>query len=395
MREVFGIIIGIGLTYYIGLLLAFSYKLFGPPLNFFRRRKSRHIAKEDNAGSEEFLPPISVLKPVTGVDGNLRENLLSFINQDYPDFEIIIGVQSPKDPAIGVVSQLKDEYPANRIHLVVADHVLGFNPKINNLYGMTPSASHDFMVISDSNVIVDKDYLRTNIQYFKDKRVGVVSNLIRGIGGETAGALFENLHLNSFIIANVSIAELTIKRRIVVGKSIFFRKSQFDKLGGLWELRNYLAEDYLMGRLYEQNGYRVVISPYLISTANHSWTMKRFINRHTRWAQLRWKLDKPAYLAEFLSNFMLWSFIYLVASGFSLEAFAITALCWLVKSTGDALMNSILKSGLEFRRCLAAPVKDILVGALWIVPLVNKRSSWRGNPVKIARNTLLVPTNQE
>ena len=393
MREVFGIIIGIGIAYLIALTLALAYKLFAPRFRPLNNRVGERSAKGDGFENADFLPSISVLKPVTGVDGNLRENLLSFINQDYPDFEIIIGVQSADDPAIKLVEQLKEEFPSRRIQLVISNHTLGFNPKVNNLYGMMPSAKYDFMVISDSNVIVGNDYLKANIGYFRNPKVGLVSNLIKGIGGDTAGALFENLHLNSFVIANVSIAEIVIKRKIVVGKSIFFRRSQFDEMGGLWELRNYLAEDYLMGMLYEQNGYEVVISPYLISTANHAWSMKRFINRHTRWSQLRWKLDKPAYIAELFANFPLWFLAYLIASGFSYESCIIGTLCWTAKATGDSLMNSMLKSELTFRQCLVAPFKDMLLGLLWIVPLVNRKTSWRGKSVKIARKTLLLPTD--
>lgn len=331
------------------------------------------------------------MKPVNGVDGNLHENLLSFINQDYPEFEIVIGIQSPDDPAIELTKQLKEEYPNKKIKYIISNHTLGFNPKINNLYGMMPLANYDYMVISDSNVIVDRDYLRSNIKYFKDKSVGLVTNLIKGVGGQGSGALFENLHLNSFVIGNVSLLNLA-RREIVVGKSIFFRKSQFDKVGGLWELRNYLAEDYLMGRIYKKNGYKVVVSPHLISTTNHSWTLKRFLNRHTRWAQLRWNLNKPAYIGELLTNFSLWSLMYAVVSGFSYESSLVTALCWSAKITGDALMNATLKTGLGFQDCLASPIKDLVIGFSWPVPLVNSKTEWRGNPVRITHNTLLLPS---
>jgi len=378
-KEVFGLIVIAGLTYYISTVVATVFKLL----------VSRRRHGDPGNG---FLPPVSVLKPVTGEDGNLRENLLSFINQDYPEFEIIIGIQSPTDPALKLVEELKEQYPSTSIKLTVGNHILGYNPKVNNLYGMLPSASHDYMVISDSNVIVDKDYLKANMGYFKNKEVGIVTNLIKGIGGEGTGALFENLHLNSFIIGNVSLLDI-FKKTVVVGKSIFFRKSQFDELGGLWELRNYLAEDYLMGRLYKQNGYQVVIAPYLISTTNHSWTIRRFINRHTRWAQLRWNLNKPAYFAELITNFALWTFAYLIASGFTRDAIILGALCWAAKITGDSLMNSLLNTGLQLKHCLAAPLKDLLIGFLWIVPLVNRKTSWRGKQVKIARDTLLLPTN--
>ena len=148
-----------------------------------------------------------------------------------------------------------------------------------------------------------------------------------------------------------------------------------------------------MGKLYKDNGYNVVVAPNLICTTNNSWTMKRFINRHTRWAQLRWNLNKPAYVGELLTNFSLWALAYLFVSGFSAEASMAVAICWGAKMTGDSLMNSVLKTGLDFRHCSLTPAKDLLIGFLWIVPLVNRKTSWRGNPVKIARKTLLLPTN--
>jgi ceramide glucosyltransferase len=392
MKETFGIIVGIGLAYYISLVLATFSKLFISRLRSAGQDTSRRLDERDGSSPFKFLPPISILKPVTGVDGNLRENLLSFINQDYPEFEIVIGLQSPDDPARDLVQQLKEQHPAKKIKIAISDYTLGYNPKVNNLYGMMPSADYDYMVISDSNVIVDKDYLRTNIDYFRNEKVGIVSNLIKGVGGESIGSLFENLHLNSFVVGNVSLLDyLGIK--IVVGKSIFFRRSQFEQLGGLWEIRNYLAEDQMMGKLYEQNGYKVVTSPHVVSTTNHSWNMKRFINRHTRWAQLRWNLNKPGYILELIANFSLWSVAYLVASGFSTESFMLAMLSWTAKATGDSLMNSMLKTGIGLRLCLAAPLKDLLIGFLWIVPLVNRKTSWRGSQIKIARNTLLSPTN--
>ena len=350
-KELFAIIIIAGLTYYLITLLATFSKVF-----LFRILKKR-------SGSKKFLPPISILKPVNGVDGNLYENLLSFVNQDYPEFEIIIGIQSPDDQAIELVEQLQQQFPDKKIYYTVSDRVLGFNPKINNLYGMMPLANHDYMVISDSNVMVAKDYLQTNIKYFENKKVGIVTNLIRGIGGESVGALFENLHLNSFVIGNISLLDFFTKK-IVVGKSIFFKRSQFEKLGGLWELRNYLAEDYLMGKLYRDNGYKVVISPNLICTTNHSWTMKRFINRHTRWAQLRWNLNKAAYAGELLLNFPLLSLLFAITSGFSYDVSLIAALCWAAKIIGDALMNEMLRTGFKFRHCIASPIKDLLIGIL-------------------------------
>jgi ceramide glucosyltransferase len=382
MKEFFGLMIGAGVSYYLIVLLATALKVRSA------RRKC-----QNGTGGIEFHPPISILKPVAGVEGNLYENLLSFVNQNYPDYEIVVGIQSPDDPAIDLVERLKHEFPDKNIKYIVSDRILGYNPKINNLYGMMPLAEHDYMVISDSNVMVDENYLMDNIKYFADNRVGLVTNLIKGIGGESVGALLENLHLNSFVIGNVSLLGF-LDREIVVGKSIFFRKSQFDQMGGIWELRNYLAEDYLMGMMYRKRGYRVIVAPHIISTTNHSWTLKRFLNRHTRWAQLRWNLNKPAYFGELLVNFSFWSLLFVIVSGFSYEASLLVAFSWGVKIVGDTLMNSILRTGLGPRHCLAAPFKDLVIAFTWPVPLVNRRTKWRGNHVRITHNTLLLPTHE-
>ncbi len=383
MKEIFGIIIGLGLAYYLALLVATTLRLL--------TSRKRRAGGGEPADNDSFLPPVSVLKPVNGIDGNLYENLLSFVNQDYPDYEIVFGVQSPDDPALDLIKKLEEEFPDKKIKYTVSDLTLGYNPKVNNLYGMMPLAEHDYMVISDSNVMVRKDYLRENVKYFADQKVGLVTNLIRGIGGESFGALFENLHLNSFVIGNVSLLDFA-DREIVVGKSIFFRKSEFDRLGGIWELRNYLAEDYLMGRMYKRNGYKVVVSSQMVSTTNHLWTFKRFVNRHTRWGQLRWNLNKPAYIAELLTNFPFWSLVFAAMSGFSYEASFVTAFCWGAKVTGDALMNAALRTGVGPGQCIAAPVKDLVIASLWPVPLVNRKTNWRGNPVRITHNTLLLPS---
>ncbi len=383
MNELLRIILIIGFAYYILSIVASLVKL-----RSVRIRRGSSKPRENR-----ILPPVSILKPVNGIDGNLRENLLSFVNQDYPEFEIIVGIQSAGDPALGVVQQLKAEFPEKKIQIVVSGYKLGYNPKVNNLYGMMRYTNYDCMVISDSNVIVDSDYLKSNMSYFEDERVGLVTNLIRGIGGENLGAVFENLHLNSFIFGNVSLVSL-LGKQITVGKSMFFRKSQLDSLGGISELRNYLAEDYLMGRMYKRNGYRVIVSPNIVSSTNHTWTFRKFLNRHTRWGQLRWHLNKSAYFLELLSNFSFWALVYATVAGFSLGSFVTLLLFWTVKITGDAFMNATLATGIGFKECLLSPVKDILIALAWPIPLFHSSTKWRGNRVKISRDTLLIPSQK-
>jgi ceramide glucosyltransferase len=148
--------------------------------------------------STETFPPISILKPLSGLDDNLFNNLESLCRQDYPRYEIICSVQDANDPAYRVAEKVKRKFPEKEMSIVVERCNEGLNPKVNNMLPAYRDARYPYILISDSNVMVDRDYLRKNIQLIDDPGIGLVTNLIKGVGAKTIGSLFENLHLNSF-----------------------------------------------------------------------------------------------------------------------------------------------------------------------------------------------------
>jgi ceramide glucosyltransferase len=178
-------------------------------------------------------PPISILKPLKGLDDNLFDNLESFCMLDYPEYEIIFSLQDQNDPAYKIARKVKDKYPDKQISIVVEDYSTGLNPKVSNLIPAYANAKYEYILISDSNVIVNRDYLREIIRHFNEPDVGLVTNLIRGIGGRTLGSVFENLHLNSFIIGSVCFLDRFLKMPCVVGKSMLMRKKTLNLLVGL------------------------------------------------------------------------------------------------------------------------------------------------------------------
>jgi ceramide glucosyltransferase len=194
------------------------------------------------------LPPISVLKPLKGLDEGLYENLASIARQDFPGFEISFGVEDPSDPAIHVALQVRRDFPGVPMQIVARAGRGALNPKISNLLNMLDRAQHDCVLISDSNVRVDPSYLRSIATELAQPGVGLVSNVIVGRGELTTSALLENLHLNSFVIAGVCLGD-ALGHPIVVGKSMLLRRSQLDALGGLRTMANVMAEDYLLGQL--------------------------------------------------------------------------------------------------------------------------------------------------
>src|SRR3989442_4593131 len=147
-----------------------------------------------------------------------------------------------------------------------------------------------------------------------DPAVGLVTNIVVGEGAGL-GAMLERLHLNSFVVAATSLARVAAGRACVIGKSMLLRRSDLERLGGLYEVRNLPAEDFAIGRMYEVAGFRVALSPYLVRCVNDGWTVERFLNRHLRWAQMRRRIAPGAYLGELLLNAESW-----VAIGFFLLA---------------------------------------------------------------------------
>jgi ceramide glucosyltransferase len=351
------------------------------------------------ADDMNHFPPVSVLKPLRGLDDNLFDNLSSFCTQDYPAFEILFCLQDFNDPAYKVAKKVQDKYPDRDISIVIEKCHAGLNPKVNNLIPAYRKARHPYVLISDSNVMVDSRYLRELARHTQDPRVGLVSNPIRGTGGRSLGALFENLHLNSFIIGSVSFLDRFLGMPCVIGKSMLMKKDDLDALGGLAAFKDVLAEDFIIGREMQRSGKRVVLSNYLISNVNEYWGVKRFLNRHTRWGKLRWKIGGAKYLSELLANPVFTATLPILLTGPSRETLSFAALVGLIKVLGDALLGRTIAVSTDRTDLhklspfvyFLAPVKDLLIGVLWFVPLLSSTVVWRGNRYVIGQDSRLSP----
>ena len=341
--------------------------------------------------NNEYFPPISVLKPLKGLDDNLFENLESFCNQDYPTYEIILALREISDPAYKVAVKIKEKCKDRDITIITRWCEEGLNPKVNNLVSAYRASKYDFFLISDSNVLADKDYLRDTVRHMEDGEVGLVSNLIRGVGGRTIGSVFENLHLNTFILGGVCFMERILKMPCVVGKSMLIRKSHFEEIGGFGAVKDHLAEDYIIGRKMKEAGFKVALSNHVINTVNLYWQTGQFVSRHARWGKLRYRIGGVSYLAELLGNFVFLSFIPLLFRGPSRFTLLLPLCAWLLKSCGDYLTGRTLKSEMHPLLYLLSPLKDIIIGIVWFVPIFSNSIEWRGDRYTITKDSLLHP----
>jgi ceramide glucosyltransferase len=341
--------------------------------------------------STGFCPPISILKPLKGMDDDLFDNLVSFCNQDYPEYEIIFSLEEANDPARKMAQKIRKMYSHKKISIAVKQRDCALNPKVNNLISAYRIAQFPYILISDSDVRVDKDYLREIIRHMEDPGVGLVSNLIRGIGSRTLGSLLENLHLNSFVIGNVALLTTFFKMPVVVGKSMLMRKKAFEEIGGFDAMKNVLAEDYIIGQRMQKKGARIITSGHVVNAVNHYRTMKQFFKRHARWGKLRWKLGVIGYVSEILSNAVFISCFPLVLLGLTAHTISFTTAVFLIKILGDYSLGKRIRSAHRFFHYLLSPIKDIIIGCIWFVPFVSRTVMWRRHKYKITKGSVLVP----
>ncbi|HAK88119.1 MAG: hypothetical protein A2077_02900 [Nitrospirae bacterium GWC2_46_6] len=350
----------------------------------------RATLKKQN-GASEYCPPISILKPLKGLDDNLFDNLASFCAQDYPEYEIIFALQDHNDPAYKVARKIKDKYRGRDISIIVERCGSGMNPKVNNLIPAYKVSKYPCILISDSNVMVGSDYLKEIAAHMDDPNVGLVSNIIRGIGGRTIGSIFENLHMNSFIAGSVCFLDKFLKMPCVIGKSMLMRKIDLEAIGGFKAVKDVLAEDFVIGKLIHASGKKIALSNYAINNVNDYYGIRRFLNRHTRWGKLRWRLGGVKYISELIGNPVFMASIPMLLWEASRLTVSFALLVSLVKVLGDLYLGKKAGSDLNPLLYLLAPVKDIIIGIIWFVPLASNTVVWRDNRYIIGKDSALFP----
>lgn len=338
------------------------------------------------APTSSLVPGVSVLKPLCGLDPSLEGNLRSFFEQDHPSFELVFGAERDDDPALEVVARLRSEYPHVSTVVVVCSGLDGINPKVRNLRGMLPHASHDHVLISDSNIVAPPHYVREAATLLAHHpEAALVTHLFAGTGESTLAAALENVQLNGFCAAGAALPT-ELGDASVIGKSMLLRRAVLDELGGLERVKDVLAEDYVLGKTLQHAGHRVLIAPTVLANVTQTRRVLDFHQRHLRWAMLRARLRPAAYLAEVLTFPLVSAPLVLAATNATSAVLWFVAVIWLRDVGGWLLLRGATRLWIPL---LLSPVREALMLLTWVRGLFKRHIAWRGTRVRLGPGTLL------
>ena len=336
-------------------------------------------------------PPVTILKPVCGLENNLRNNLRSACLQEYPEFQVVFSVQDKTDPAIALLRELQQEFGAHRVAVVVDDTQSATNGKIKNLLGALPYARYDILVISDSDVLLKPDYLKAIVAPLADPEVGCVCTLYKAVGARTWFEKLELLTLNADNMANIIFAHVTGVAKFCLGASSAVRRPNLKEIGGLEALASYLVEDYEMGRRIWLTGKRIAIVPYFIETMVSLRTPSEWWHHQMYWDQNNRSVRPGAFFGTVAIRSVPFAFLF-AAVRFDLIGLAVLAATLFVRLSTSAVILGWGFGDREGLRALALlPVRDVAALVSWFLAFTKRTVVWRGTAFTLTRDGHMVP----
>jgi ceramide glucosyltransferase len=362
----------------LGLVCSTGYLLLVMVAALRFRGRARSAAAAPRLSDQDF-PPVSVLKPVCGLEPMLEQNLESFFQQDYPTFELIFGARTADDPAIAVVNQLRLRYPGVKVRCIFSGEPTWPNPRVYSEHKMLAAAGHNYIVMGDSDVRVPRDYLRNIVAPLRDPQVGLVTCMYRG---RPSGGVWSRLEAAGFSVeftSGVLVADLLEGMKFALGPTTATRKDVLAHIGGLGVLANYHSEDYEIGRLIDAAGYRVVLSHVVI---DHITLNRAMISRQIRWMRCTRSSRPAGHIGNgltFAMPFALLGFIVAAVWGHWTLAFALLAWGIVNRWLQALVVGWGVARDPEIPRYLwYYPLRDLLGFLFWLASFTGRTINWRG-----------------
>jgi ceramide glucosyltransferase len=352
-------------------------------LRFFRRERARTLPG--------YAPPVSLLKPVRGVDFGSYQNFASFCRQDYPgEYEILFAVNEESDPAVPLIRRLAADFPQRRIRLFVGAEQIGANRKVNKLVRLTREAQHDILALTDGDVRVGPNYLREVVAPFADAKVGAVTSFYGAIADNNLGAELEAVGASSDFFAGVLVADWKEGMTFGLGASIVTTKQWVGKIGGFEAIASMHSDDYELGHRIAKAGGEVLLSREKVWTIYPAQSARGFWEHQVRWARTV-RLCRPlSYLGLLFTHGLPWTVLAAllapakwIAGGYVLAYLVLRfAMAWTVGVWG-------VRDDLLLRKIWLVPLRDAIYFVVWVASFGSRRITWGGEQYTMEKGEMV------
>lgn len=378
----------------------------GLVVRFLRRRRRPFAGCRQAPATRTFRPAVSIttpprvsiLKPLSGLDDGLEENLASFARLTGVSHEIVLSAAREDDPAVAVARRAMARFPEAPFRLVVGGGtgIALSNPKVDRLVAAARVAGGDIFFVSDSNVRVLPRDVAATVAAFDEPAVGCVSNLFTGSGARSFGALIESLHLLTFVLPGTILAA---KGGVacVVGKSMALTRAAHDAIGGFAAFTHVLAEDQAIGCAVKAAGFRIALSTVVVRNVTVTRSLRRALDRQARWGKIRYSFSKLTYTGELLLNPL--PFSLLACGGVALGSpglpplpLAAAGAVLLLRLAQGFVLARAARADLTAAQLLLLPVKDLLQLATQLLPYLSREVDWHGHRARLGPGTRLRPS---
>lgn len=351
----------------------------------------RFFSRQDSAPLDS-TPPVSILKPVRGLDREAYENYASFCRQDYPQYEIVFGVASDQDAAVPVIRKLAADFPHLPIRLLVVRESFGSNDKVSKLCDLAPAAQHGLLIISDSDIRVGPGYLRSVAAPFREAQVGAVTSLYTGIPSRCLWSKLEAINLSTDFMAAVLLARQVEGVHFAMGATMAVRREALAEIGGFEALADVAADDHFLGRQIAARGHRVELVDGRVKTMCTVESLGEFFHHHLRWVVMGRQARPAGYLGYGFTLGLPWTILAVLLAPTRVLALSYVA-AYLVLRAGVAWTVGVrgLHDSLLKRQAWLVPLWDAFAFIFWLLSHFSNRVRWRGTEFSVKQDRM-IPT---
>ena len=341
----------------------------------------KYFKKHDLLTPSTSYPGVTFLKPVKGMDADSYDNFASFCCQQYAGkVQLVFAAASPDDSVIPVIRQLIDDFTDHDISLVINPALHGPNHKVSNLINALPHAQHEIIIVCDSDISVEPNYLQSVVAHFADPQVGLVTSLYRTSDVHGIATAIEAIGFTAEMIPNVLVAQKLEGLTFALGASMAIRREALASIGGFEELTDYLADDYQLGNKTHRAGWRIALAPCFVESVIKPENLMSVLSRQLRWARTM-RVSRPGgYLASGITLPFPAALLASLLAPSPVAGVAAVALLYGVRLSVSTLFSRrFVRDNLLPRWLWLLPLRDMLAFFTWALSFLGNRVDWRGS----------------